>query len=170
MIKWAVLASVRLNLSKEQEGKECLVSKLLRWLTASIIIGRISNLSIKSRESFHENRMEIRTLDSLIRYMIGDEDSGGIEGCEVNETLGAMILYLQQIVRRSTSDSASSVLLSLSLLLLNSCSESGTKCPLSFLKDYVFLTRIIIFFKRATLFGGGQLLNSCCCHFSLYCY
>jgi nucleolar pre-ribosomal-associated protein 1 len=127
VIKWAVLASVRPSLSKEQEGKECLVSKLLRWLSASIIIGKFSDLSLKSRESFHENRMQIRTLDSLIRCMIrdGDGDTGAIEDCEVNDTLGAIILYLRQIVRRSTSDSASSMLLSLSLLLLNSSSESG---------------------------------------------
>lgn len=118
------MASLRLNLSKKQEGKECLVSKILRWLTASIIIGRISNLSPRSRESFHENRLQIRTLDSLIRCMIQDGSSGVIEDCEVNETLGAMILYLQQIAR-STGSSASSVLLSLTLLL-NSASKPGT--------------------------------------------
>ncbi|XP_078175760.1 ribosome 60S biogenesis amino-terminal protein isoform X3 [Carex rostrata] len=117
VIKWAVLSSSRLNLSKKQEGKECLVSKILRWLTASIIIGRISSLSPRSRESFHEKRLQIRTLDSLIRCMIQDGSSGVIEDCEVNETLGAMILYLQQIARRSTGYSASSVLLSLTLLL-----------------------------------------------------
>lgn len=56
--------------------------------------------------------------------MIQDGSSGVIEDCEVNETLGAMILYLQQIAR-STGYSASSVLLSLTLLL-NSASEPGT--------------------------------------------
>ncbi|KAJ3690484.1 hypothetical protein LUZ61_019648 [Rhynchospora tenuis] len=119
VLKWAVLASVRLKVSKEQEGKECIVSKILRWVTSSIIIGRISNLSLKSLESFHKNRMQNRSLDSLITYMM-EGGSEAMEDCGVNETLGAMILYLQQIVGRNTSDNSSSVALCLSLLLANS--------------------------------------------------
>ncbi|KAJ4774620.1 Nucleolar pre-ribosomal-associated protein 1 [Rhynchospora pubera] len=124
VIKWAVLSSVRLKVSKEQEGKECIVSKILRWVTASIIIGRISNLSLKSLESFHKKRMQNRSLDSLIRYMM-EGDSEAMEDCGVNETLGAMILYLQQIVGRSTCDNASSIVLCLSILLANSSSDSA---------------------------------------------
>ncbi|KAJ3693612.1 hypothetical protein LUZ60_009092 [Juncus effusus] len=130
IIKWAISASLRLfNKNKTlilEKGKESFISKLLRWITASIIIGRISNQAIKSTEKFHENRPNIKTLDSLLASLIeGGLDCDLGEESGLSDKIGAIILYLKQIVEKNNElNNNNSAVLAICLLLLDSSTQS----------------------------------------------
>ncbi|XP_035543314.1 uncharacterized protein LOC108983821 isoform X4 [Juglans regia] len=81
--------------SEEEIYKESLRSKLLRWLTAAVILGK---LSLKSNDLDPElsNRLKLGTLQSLWD-LIGNARNESIQnrfGCET--LLAAVIFYLQQ--------------------------------------------------------------------------
>lgn len=84
------------NSSKiSEELEENLLSKLLRWLTASVILGRLS-WKLSNLNSTCSLRLEPNTLQSL---MDCDEKGLGNQkdiGCE--EILAASIVYLQQLL------------------------------------------------------------------------
>ncbi|PIM99023.1 hypothetical protein CDL12_28489 [Handroanthus impetiginosus] len=99
--------------------EECLVSKLLRWLTAAVILGKISsNLSKLKNDSFPE-RPSLHALHSWLGcHEKGHGENAG-DGCE--NILAASIFYLLQLLGFSHGLLPSAVS-ALSLLLLSSSS------------------------------------------------
>ncbi|KAK6156351.1 hypothetical protein DH2020_010599 [Rehmannia glutinosa] len=137
-LKWAVTTAIQskskrvlkaedsdyhlIAVSGKQPPKESLVSKLLRWLTASVILGNIScRLSKLNNNSFSE-RPSLHTL----RSWLGCDEKGFGEsagyGCEY--VLAASIFYLLQLVGFSHKLLPSAVS-ALSLLLLSDSSSVG---------------------------------------------
>ncbi|CAM0945583.1 unnamed protein product [Alopecurus aequalis] len=98
---------------EEPLQNECLLSKILRWLVASVILGRISRIS-------PENSNCPGTLQSFLYRTyerLEMEDSHG-----ANVRLAAIIFYLQDRVKRN-SDTLPSVVTALCLLLLDRYGE-----------------------------------------------
>lgn len=82
--------------SVKKPSKESLVSKLLRWLTASVILGKISRKSSKlNNGSFSE----IPTIDSLQSWLrCPEKESGENAGYGCEDILAASIFYLIQLL------------------------------------------------------------------------
>ncbi|CAK7338479.1 unnamed protein product [Dovyalis caffra] len=109
----------RVNLTinlEETPSEESLISKLLRWLVASVILGKLSwklddvNAKLSEKSSF-------KTLQSLLEYVekgCGEVNRWGF-GCE--EVLASSMFYLQQLLGMNFTV-LPSVVSSLSLLLL----------------------------------------------------
>ncbi|XP_039143511.1 uncharacterized protein LOC120280662 isoform X2 [Dioscorea cayenensis subsp. rotundata] len=109
-------------LNKDQRGKESVFMKLLRWIIASVILGRISGKSSKINSKML-NRTGIESLQSLLEAVEEEKDASREEDFRSNEALAAIILYLQQISGMNVS-TISSVVSALCLLLLPSSSTA----------------------------------------------
>uniref|UniRef100_A0ACD5ZGX9 Uncharacterized protein n=1 Tax=Avena sativa TaxID=4498 RepID=A0ACD5ZGX9_AVESA len=107
--------SVLEEMSREEPLKnECLLSKILRWLVASVILGRISRISPEKSNC-------PGTLQSFLnctheRVEMVDSQAAA------NERLAAIILYLQDRVK-GNNDTLPSVVTALCLLLLDRCGK-----------------------------------------------
>lgn len=97
-------------------------SKLLRWLTASVILGYISSKLSKSNSAILLERSSLRTLQSLLEF--NEQGYGEDVGCGSKDILATSIIYLLQLVGFSHSLLPSAVA-ALCLLLLSG-SSSGT--------------------------------------------
>lgn len=111
-LRWAVTAAVEskseevfhpedsdchfIVISGKRPPDDSLVSKLLRWLTASVILGKIScKLNKLNNDSFLE-RPSLHTLQSWLRcHEKGFGENAGY-GCE--DVLAASIFYLLQML------------------------------------------------------------------------
>jgi nucleolar pre-ribosomal-associated protein 1 len=100
---------------EEPIKNECLLSKILRWLVASVILGRISCIS-------PENSNCPGTLQTFLNRTY--ERVEMVDSHVANERLAVIILYLQDRVKRN-SDTLPSVVTALCLLLLDRCSKQG---------------------------------------------
>ncbi|XP_020269128.1 uncharacterized protein LOC109844484 [Asparagus officinalis] len=110
---------------KEHQGEESLGSKLLRWVSASVILGCFTNKCSKMNKFFSISRSEVETLRPIVEEISKKECGGGEEYSSSDEALAVILLYLQQILGRSCSF-LPSVILALCLLLLgHSTSTSG---------------------------------------------
>ncbi|XAR52354.1 hypothetical protein NMG60_11020377 [Bertholletia excelsa] len=100
---------------EEEQSEDSVMSKLLRWLTASVIVGRLSWRSNYSDSTFVIERSHLETLNALLEQCKGgcgrDQPNSGCE-----ETLSAAIFYLQQLLGLE-SRLLPSVVSALSLLL-----------------------------------------------------
>ncbi|KAK4430933.1 WUSCHEL-related homeobox 2 [Sesamum alatum] len=82
--------------SEKKTPEDSLVSKLLRWLTASVILRKIScKLSKLNNNSFLE-RQDLHTLQSLLEYC--EPGFGEDAGCGCEDVLAASIFYLLQML------------------------------------------------------------------------
>nr|QFX66112.1 2-oxoglutarate-dependent dioxygenase AOP3-like protein [Camellia sinensis] len=82
---------------EEQQSEDSLISTLLRWLTASVIVGRLSWRSNDLDSNLVLERSGLGTLQSLLEHSkkgCGENQTGF--GCE--EMLAASIFYLQQLL------------------------------------------------------------------------
>ncbi|GMP22619.1 hypothetical protein CsSME_00000555 [Camellia sinensis var. sinensis] len=82
---------------EEQQSEDSLISTLLRWLTASVIVGRLSWRSNDLDSNLVLERSGLETLQSLLEHSkkgCGENQTGF--GCE--EMLAASIFYLQQLL------------------------------------------------------------------------
>ncbi|KAI8031787.1 Uncharacterized protein C14G10.02 [Camellia lanceoleosa] len=82
---------------EEQQSEDSLISTLLRWLTASVIVGRLSWRSNDLDSNLVRERSGLETLQSLLEHSkkgCGENQTGF--GCE--EMLAASIFYLQQLL------------------------------------------------------------------------
>ncbi|RZC46315.1 hypothetical protein C5167_039274 [Papaver somniferum] len=121
--------------SGEQQSKNTLLSTLLRWVAASVILGRISRTSCKIDTFALESRKEYTKEESLKSLLdnlrerhdkgIDDDFDEGREDDHSNIVgLAVTILYLQQLL--GTNDKViQPVVSALSLLLLPDDSESA---------------------------------------------
>ncbi|KAJ0962898.1 hypothetical protein J5N97_028020 [Dioscorea zingiberensis] len=108
-------------LFKEQMGEESILPKLLRWIIASVILGKISRKSVKINAQLLLTRTGIESLQSLIEAVKEEKDSSREEDFCTNEALAVVILYLQQLLGMKFC-TISSVVSALCLLLLSSSS------------------------------------------------
>jgi nucleolar pre-ribosomal-associated protein 1 len=107
--------SVREMSCEEPLKYECLLSKILRWLVASVILGRISRISPEKSNC-------PGTLQSFLNRTY--ESVEMVDSHVANERLAIIIIYLQDRVKRN-SDTLPSVVTALCLLLLDRCSKQG---------------------------------------------
>ncbi|KAL6494242.1 hypothetical protein OROGR_031042 [Orobanche gracilis] len=112
----------KIAVSVKREPKESLVSKLLRWLTASVILG---NISCKLNKLNNDRFLERPSLHTLRSWLDCNEKGFGenvICGCE--DILAASIFYLLQLEGFTHSLLPSAVSALCFLLLSNSSSGS----------------------------------------------
>lgn len=112
-------------LSEEEPSQDSLLSKLLRWLTASVILGMLSQKSTDLDTNILE-RSNSDTLLSLLEHVkkgCREKDRNSFH-CE--EILAAAIFYLQQLLGL-ISKVLPSVVSALCLLLLSDPSHSAGK-------------------------------------------
>ncbi|EMS50591.1 hypothetical protein TRIUR3_05504 [Triticum urartu] len=105
---------------EEPLNNECLLSKILRWLVASVILGRISRISPEKRGGLATSTNSPGTLQSFLNH--SSETVEMVDSHVADEALAAIILYLQGHVKKK-SDTLPSVVTALSLLLLDRCRE-----------------------------------------------
>lgn len=109
---------------EEDESEESLISKLLRWLTASVVLGLLSEkFKCLDLSCFHE-KSSPQTLCSLFdQYESGDGENQAELGSE--EILACTIFYLQQLLGRKYTV-LPSVVSALCLLLFSDRFLTGT--------------------------------------------
>ncbi|XP_058070405.1 uncharacterized protein LOC131219338 isoform X2 [Magnolia sinica] len=133
LLMWAVPTALQASLPKEfdphltlseEQSEDSLISKLLRWLTASVILGRVSSKSSKTSFSLPREQSRIETLQSLLEHV----NKGWIESREnvrgIDEVVAATLLYLQQLIGTNCRVLASVV--SALCLLLHSDAANST--------------------------------------------
>lgn len=102
-------------ISEETPSDESLISKLLRWLVAAVILGKLS-WKLNDVNSTYSERSSLKSLQSFLEYV--EVTSGGRNNrkfdCE--EVLAETIIFLQQLLG-STSRVLSSAVSALCLLL-----------------------------------------------------
>ncbi|XP_039068417.1 uncharacterized protein LOC120214648 [Hibiscus syriacus] len=107
--------------SREASQEESFTSKLLRWLTASIIHGKLSR-NTNSSTSKLSAQSNLKTLRSLMEYVAKEDKENNKRSCDLDEMLAAQVFYLQQSLGINCSVLASAVS-ALSLLLLSDDSK-----------------------------------------------
>ncbi|KZV51556.1 hypothetical protein F511_05872 [Dorcoceras hygrometricum] len=139
LLRWSITSTVQSNSIDmlQPEDSEChlvtlfmkkqdevsLASKLLRWLTASVILGNISSNLRKFNSTILLERSSLRTLQSLLEF--NEQGFSEDAGCGSKDILATSIIYLLQLVGFSHSLLPSAVA-ALCLLLLSG-SSSGSE-------------------------------------------
>lgn len=137
-ISWAVAAALEADsaerlVSKDDNlccrslsgGGSCedsLTSKLLRWLTASVILGKLCGKTNKADCKLSKGS-GFRTLESLLEHVSGDHGEFSQSRVGSENVLATTILYLQQSV--TNCNVLPSAVSALCFLLLESSSFSG---------------------------------------------
>uniref|UniRef100_N1QWF2 Nucleolar pre-ribosomal-associated protein 1 N-terminal domain-containing protein n=1 Tax=Aegilops tauschii TaxID=37682 RepID=N1QWF2_AEGTA len=119
---------------EEPLNNECLLSKILRWLVASVILGRISRISPEKRGGLATSTNSPGTLQSFLNH--SSETFEMADSHVADEALAAIILYLQGHVKKK-SDTLPSVVTALSLLLVDRCSEQAADKSKRFARRYI---------------------------------
>ncbi|KAL8538638.1 hypothetical protein ACS0TY_000600 [Phlomoides rotata] len=109
------------EISAKTSPEESLVSKLLRWLTASVILGKISCKSSKLNNGSFSEMHTLETLHSWLRSPEKEIGENAGYGCE--DILAASIFYLIQLLDFGDRLLPSAVS-AICLLLLSGSSES----------------------------------------------
>ncbi|KAF4381822.1 hypothetical protein F8388_008998 [Cannabis sativa] len=105
-------------ISKDEQSEESLVSKLLRWLTASIILGK---LNVESKDLDPKLGLNLKDLVSLFEHSETECEEGREDRIQRHQFLASTILYLQLLVR-TNHKVLPSVVSALSILLGNASS------------------------------------------------
>lgn len=123
--------------SDEEHFDESLTSKLLRWLSASVVIGRIS-WKLDSLNLATSEKPSPDTLYSLLEHVKNTRDDSGLHqfGCE--ELLAANIFYLLQHLKSSFTVFPV-VISSLCLLLFDALISAGILKCLKFFKTFIVI-------------------------------
>ncbi|KAF7831373.1 Nucleolar pre-ribosomal-associated protein 1 [Senna tora] len=118
--------------SGEERYKNSLVSKVLRWLTASVIIGKLYHKSNDMDPRFAESQ-NFKSLDSLLEHVenMSGQRNEITTGCE--ELLASTIFYLQ-LLPGINYEVLPSVVSALCLLLFDASNSAVGKTDL--LEDY----------------------------------
>lgn len=109
--------------SEEEPSQDSLLSKLLRWLTASVILGMLSWKSTDLDINILE-RSNSKTSLSLLEHVKKGSGKNGRNAFHCEEILAASIFYLQQLLGLN-SRVLPSVVSALCLLLLSDASNSA---------------------------------------------
>ncbi|XP_062077760.1 uncharacterized protein LOC133782458 isoform X2 [Humulus lupulus] len=105
-------------ISKDEQSEDSLVSKLLRWLTASVILGK---LKVKSKNLDPKLGLNLKDLVSLFDHAETECEEGREDRIQRDQFLASTILYLQLLVR-TNHKVLPSVVSALSILLENALS------------------------------------------------
>ncbi|XP_042478161.1 uncharacterized protein LOC122059441 isoform X2 [Macadamia integrifolia] len=108
--------------SEKEQCEDSLISKLLRWITASVILGRVSTNSYLAK-TISSQISNIETLQSLLDHIKKGNGESRASSYDNDKALAAMILYLQQLLGSKCSV-LPSVISALCLLLLSDASTS----------------------------------------------
>lgn len=108
-------------ISEEEHSEDSLVSKLLRWLTASVILGKIAT---KSKDLDANMGSNLKDLLSLFERAETECEEGREDRINRDEFLASTILYLQLLVGTNYKV-LPSVISALSILLENGLSRAG---------------------------------------------
>lgn len=108
-------------ISDEEESEDSLVSKLLRWLTASVILGKLAS---KSKDLDPEIGSNLKDLLSSFERAESECEEGREDRINCDEFLASTILYLQLLVGTNYKV-LPSVISALSILLENALSLAG---------------------------------------------
>lgn len=152
LVRWVISASLQsesqknylfkqsyphlLLVHKEQQDNELLMSKLMRWVTASVILGSMSNKYLNIKTEFSLKRSSFATLHSLLEFIVKEKGSFREENFSADEAIAAMLLYLQQIMRSSIN--LPSVIFALCLLLLSDGSSTTGMCYFCYICYFLF--------------------------------
>lgn len=119
------------RLQAEKETDDSLISKLVRWLAASVIVGKLS-LRFSNSDLCHSfDRSKLNNLLSMMEWNEKRcEETNRAFACE--GTLALSIFFLQQL-QCTNYIVLPSVVSALSLLLLSSLSSAGRLISLSIL-------------------------------------
>ncbi|KAK9082658.1 hypothetical protein Scep_029129 [Stephania cephalantha] len=114
------------SVSEEDQSQDSLISKLLRWVTASVILEKV----LESFKTFFSPEIKnARTLRALLENVDSRHMQSSVndyaESRSTNEALASIILYLQQLLVVE-SRVLSSVVSALSLLLLSYAPSEDT--------------------------------------------
>ncbi|XP_022717540.1 uncharacterized protein LOC111276058 isoform X2 [Durio zibethinus] len=124
--------------SEEASHEEPLTLKLLRWLTASIIHGKLS-WNFNDWTATFSDRSNLKTLWSLLEYVAKGDKEGSKSSFHFEEMLAAQVFYLQQSLGINCS-ALPSVISALCLLLLSDDSNfAGLDFMLGFRTSMVTL-------------------------------
>ena len=107
--------------SEEASHEESLTLKLLRWLTASIIHGKVSR-NFNNWIAKFSDRSNLKTLQSLLEYVAKGDKEGNKSSFDFEEMLAAQVFYLHQSLGINCSALAS-VVSALCLLLFSDDSK-----------------------------------------------
>jgi nucleolar pre-ribosomal-associated protein 1 len=110
---------------EEPLRNETLLSKILRWLVASVILGRISCISHGRSGDHGRKNNSLEILQTFLKDPY--EKVKTVGNCSVNDTLAITILYLQNHLLKN-SDSLPSVVMALCLFILDASSKQGICC------------------------------------------
>ncbi|KAB8097029.1 hypothetical protein EE612_025668, partial [Oryza sativa] len=116
---------------EEPLKNECLLSKMLRWLVASIILGKISCISHEKCGDLTRDPNNFGSLESFLNYTY-DEKVETVGSHSADEALAIIILYLQKHLKMNR-DFLPSVVAALCLLLLD---RSNKQVIRNFIGDY----------------------------------
>uniref|UniRef100_A0A0E0DIM3 Nucleolar pre-ribosomal-associated protein 1 N-terminal domain-containing protein n=1 Tax=Oryza meridionalis TaxID=40149 RepID=A0A0E0DIM3_9ORYZ len=111
---------------EEPLKNECLLSKMLRWLVASIILGKISCISHEKCGDLTRDANNFGSLESFLNYTY-DEKVETVGSHSADEALAIIILYLQKHLKMNR-DFLPSVVAALCLLLLDRSTKLGLTC------------------------------------------
>ncbi|KAL5730801.1 diphosphoinositol-polyphosphate diphosphatase [Ranunculus cassubicifolius] len=104
-----------------QEMEESIMTKLLRWVTASIILGTISD---RSRETKPLSSLQTLGLFLENTKSVNDRETLDVECCD-NDALAGIVLYLQQLLGMNCKVLPSVVCALCLLLLPHGSSNTG---------------------------------------------
>ncbi|XWS10328.1 hypothetical protein CRYUN_Cryun39dG0066900 [Craigia yunnanensis] len=124
--------------SEEASHEESLTLKLLHWLTASIIHGKLSQ-NFNNWIAKFSDRSNLKTLHSLLEYVAKGDKEGKKSSFDFEEMLAAQVFYLQQSLGINCS-ALPSVVSALCLLLFSDDSKfAGLENMLGFKTSIVTL-------------------------------
>ncbi|XVF18198.1 hypothetical protein REPUB_Repub11eG0001000 [Reevesia pubescens] len=124
--------------SKEASHDESLMLKLLRWLSASIIHGKLS-CNFNNWIAKFSDRSNLKTLQSLLESVAKGDKEGNKSSFDFDEMLAAQVFFLQQSLGINCS-ALPSVVSALCLLLLSDDSKfAGLDFMLGFRTSMVIL-------------------------------
>ena len=116
-------ANFTINLEETPPSEESLISKLLRWLVASVILGKLSGKLNDVNDELSE-KSSLKTLFCLLQYVEKQCGESNELGFDCEEVLASSIFYLQQLLGVDFTV-LPSVVSSLYLLLCKSSKFSG---------------------------------------------
>ncbi|WRX29039.1 Nucleolar pre-ribosomal-associated protein 1 [Theobroma cacao] len=126
---------------EEASHEESLTLKLLRWLTASIIHGKLS-WKFNDWIAKFSDRSNSKTLQSLLEYVPKGDKEGNKSSFYCEEMLAAQVFYLQQSLGINCS-ALPSVISALCLLLCDDSKVAGLDFMLDFRTSMVTLCSMI---------------------------
>ncbi|OMP06680.1 hypothetical protein COLO4_07980 [Corchorus olitorius] len=125
-------------ISEKASQKESLTLKLLRWLTVSIIHGKLSSYFDDWTAKFSD-RSNLKTLQSLLECVANGDEKGNKSSFDCKELVAGQVFYLQQCLGTNCGALPSVVSALCILLLCDDSKFAGSDFMLDFRSSIVTL-------------------------------